>query len=223
MLLVLGGAAAIMSVFVAGRLLLVVVPAAPSVVTAQAPMSAPAGTQRFVIVPGESSVSYRVNETLISEGNRLNTAVGTTTVVRGDIFVDRAKPANSKIGTVTVDISQFRSDSGRRDNAIRDRWLESSRFPTAEFTPTEIKGLPSAYQNGREVPVQITGALKIRDVTRPTTFASTVKLDGNTMTVIGTTAIKMTDFGFQPPSILGILKAENDAKLEFKFVARPPQ
>jgi polyisoprenoid-binding protein YceI len=186
---------------------------------AQSP--APAGAQRFAIVPGESSVIYRVNETFFREGNRLNTAVGTTTVVRGEIFIDRSKPGNSRIGTVTVDISQFRSDSERRDNAIRDRWLESSKFPTAEFASTEIKGLPDTYQNGREVPVQIAGNLKIRGVTRPVTFASTVKLDGNTLTVTGSTMIKMTDFGFDPPSILGILRAENDAKLEFKFVARP--
>jgi polyisoprenoid-binding protein YceI len=186
---------------------------------AQSP--APSGVQRFAIVPGESSVTYRVNETFISEGNRLNTAVGTTSVVRGEIFVDRARPANSRVGTVTVDISQFKSDSARRDNAIRTRWLESGRFPVAEFTSTALTGLPDAYQDGREVPVQIAGSLKIRDVTRPVTFASAIKLEGGTLTVTGTTTIKMTDFGFDPPSILGILRSENEAKLEFKFVARP--
>jgi polyisoprenoid-binding protein YceI len=181
----------------------------------------PAGTQRFVIVPGESSVLYRVNETFISDGNRLNTAVGTTTVVRGEIFVDRGRPANSRIGTITVDISQFKSDSARRDNAIRTRWLESERFPIAEFTATAMHGLPEVHQDGREVAVQITGTLKIRTVARPTTFASTIKLEGTTLTVIGATTIKMTDFGFDPPSILGILRSENEAKLEFKLVARP--
>lgn len=196
--------------------------APPDSVLAVAPAApAPAGPQRFTIVPGESSVTYRVNETFISEGNRLNTAVGVTTEVRGEIFVDRARPANSRIGTISVDISQFKSDSARRDNAIRDRWLQSARFPIAEFTPTSIQGLPPTYQDGREVSVQIAGNLKIRDVTRPVTFASTIKLDGTTLTVMGTTTIKMTDFGFDPPSILGILRSENEAKLEFKFVARP--
>ena len=181
----------------------------------------PAAGQRFVIVPGESSVTYRVNETFINEGNRLNTAVGVTTAVRGEVLVDRARPANSRIGTVTIDISQFKSDSERRDNAIRSRWLESSRFPNAVFTPTSMQGLPDSHQDGREVAVEIAGTLKIRDVTRPVVFASTVKLDGGTLVVTGTTAIKMTDFGFNPPSILGLLRAENDTKLEFRFVARP--
>lgn len=183
--------------------------------------AAPTTVQRFVIQPGDSNVTYRVNETLFIEGNRLNTAVGTTTVVRGEIMVDRGRPANSRIGTITVDISQFKSDSERRDNRIRQSWLESAKYPHAVFTATEIKGLPETYQEGREVAVQITGNLKIRDVTRPTTWASTVKLEGNTLTITGNTTIKMTDFGFDPPSIMGILRTENEARLEFKFVARP--
>jgi len=185
------------------------------------PGTAAPAAQRYVIHPGDSNVTYRVNETLFNQGSRLNTAVGTTTVVRGEVTVDRARPANSRIGTVTIDISQFKSDSQRRDNMIRQNWLESAKFPNAEFTATEIKGLPDAYQDGREVPVQITGNLKIRDVTRPTTWVSTIKLDGTTLTITGNTTIKMTDFGFDPPSIMGILKAENEARLEFKFVARP--
>lgn len=185
------------------------------------PGTAAPAAQRYVIQSGDSNVTYRVNETLFNQGNRLATAVGTTTAVRGEITVDRVRPANSRIGTVTIDISQFKSDSQRRDNMIRQNWLESARFPNAEFTPTEIKGLPDAYQDGREVPVQITGNLKIRDVTRPTTWVSTIKLDGTTLTITGNTTIKMTDFGFDPPSIMGILKAENEARLEFKFVARP--
>ncbi len=209
----------LLAVGIAGQ----VVRAVPSepVLAAPAPDPAPAGTQRYVIVPGDSSVTYRVQEThFFVAGDRVTTAVGVTTVLRGEIFIDRAKPTNSKIGTITVDISQFKSDATIRDNVIRARFLESSRFPTAEFTPTTIQGLPDVYQDGREVAVQITGNLKIRDVTRPTTFASTVKLEGNTLTVTGNTTIKMTDFGFSPPSFLGILQAENDVKLEFKFMAR---
>lgn len=142
--------------------------------------------------------------------------------MRGEIVIDRARPANSKIETITVDISQFRSNSTIRDNVIRNLFLQSSRFPMAEFTPTSIQGLPDTYQDGREVAVQITGNLKIRDVTRPTTFASTVNLEGNTLIVSGSTMIKMTDFGFSPPYFALILAVENDVKLEFRFVARLP-
>jgi len=183
----------------------------------------PAGLQRFVIVPGESQVIYRVGEVLFFENNRFSIAVGTTTVVRGEIMVDRANPRNSRIGTITIDISQFRSDSARRDNFIRTRSLESARFPIAEFTPTDIQGLPETYTDGRELALQIAGNLRIRDVARPTTFAATIKIDGAHLTGVATTAIKMTDFGFDPPSIGGMLRTENEAKLEFRIVARASQ
>jgi polyisoprenoid-binding protein YceI len=178
----------------------------------------PAGTQRFAIVPGQSTATYRVDETLFREGNKIQTAVGTTSAVRGEVIVNRAQPSQSRIGPVTVDISQFKSDRERRDNAIRERWLESAKYPMAQFTVTSIKGLPAAYQDGREIPVEFTGNLKVRDITRPVTWVGTIKLDGDRLTVTGNTTIKMTDFGFDPPAIL-FLKTENEALLEFRLIA----
>jgi polyisoprenoid-binding protein YceI len=192
----------------------------PAPATAQSSPAGAAGVQRFVIVPEQSTVTYRVAETFFREGNRLNTAVGVTKAVRGEVRVNRADPRLSSIGSITVDISQFRSDSERRDQAIRDRWLESTRFPTAQFTPTSISGLPSTYREGQELQLRITGSLKVRDVVRPVAFDAVLKVSGNTLTGTAKTAVKMTDFGFDPPSILGILRAENDVALEFAITAR---
>ncbi len=194
----------------------------PPAVPAPAPRAeAAAGGQRFTIVPGESQVIYRVGETLISEGNRFNVAVGITRVVRGEVIVDRTNPAASRVGTISVDISQFQSDSSRRDNAIRSRWLESARYPIAEFVPTRIDGLPAQYAEGREIALRITGNLKVRTEVRPTTFEAAVRLTGNELRGTATARVLMTDFGFEPPSILGILRAQNEVEIEFRFVARP--
>lgn len=181
------------------------------------------GGQRFVIVPGESKVIYRVGEVFLNQNNRFNVAEGVTTAVRGELVIDRAVPRNSRVGPITVDISQFRSDSARRDNAIRERWLESARFPLATFTPTVIEGLPATYTDGQELRLAITGDLKIRETTRRVTFDTVLKLDGTTLVGLATAQIRMTDFGFDPPAILGILRAENDVRLEFHIVARAAQ
>lgn len=176
--------------------------------------------ERFVIVPAESQVVYRVAETFINEGNRFNVAVGTTQTLRGEIFVDRQNPRNSRVGTITVDIGQFKSDNARRDRAIRERWLESARYPLAEFTPTAVRGLPAAYAEGREVTLEVTGNLKVREAVRTTTFTVTISLERTTLTGTASAMVLMTDFGFDPPSIFGILRAENQVRLEFKFTAR---
>ncbi len=187
---------------------------------AQAAVS-PAGAQEFVVVPSESQVVYRVGETLIRESNRFNVAVGMTGAVRGTVTIDRANPRASRISPITVDISQFQSDSARRDNAIRQQWLESARFPTAEFTPTQIEGLPSQYVDGRPLALRITGTLRVRTVSKPTTFDATLTLAGQQLSGRATTRIQMTDFGFDPPAIFGILRAQNEVALEFRFIARP--
>ncbi len=183
--------------------------------------ASPAGIERFVIVPGESQVIYRVGETLIRESNRFNVAVGVTGAVRGEVMIDRANPRASRVGPILVDISQFRSNSPRRDNAIRAQWLESARFPTAEFTPAGIDGLPAQYADGRDISVRIAGNLKIRDVVKPATFAATLRLSGQQLSGTATTKILMTDFGFDPPAIFGILRAQNEVEIEFHFMARP--
>jgi polyisoprenoid-binding protein YceI len=183
------------------------------------PSSSGTGVEHFAILPFDSTVTYHVGETFFEE-NRFAVAVGTTHAVQGDVYVDRVHPGRSRIGPVTIDISTFQSNSGRRDRAIRNRWLESSRYPTAEFTPTAIRGLPARYTDGQDIAVQVLGTLRVRDVTRPVTFAGTVRLAGDMMTGAVRTTILMTDFGFQPPEIFGTLKAENQVQLDLQFTAK---
>ena len=177
-------------------------------------------SERFVVVPAESQVIYRAGEVFFGQNNRFNVAVGTTNAIQGEVWIDRADPRRSRIGTITVNISTFKSDQDGRDNAIRTRWLESARFPTAEFTPTAVHGLPDTYIPGREAHIGIVGNLRIREATKPVTFDATLKLDGNELRGAAKTTILMTDFGFTPPSLLGILKAQNQVNLEFRFIAR---
>jgi polyisoprenoid-binding protein YceI len=195
-------------------------PGAGAAAAAPAPTTVPGAPERFVVVPAESRAEYRAGEVFFGPKNRFNVAVGTTNAVRGEMWIDRSDPRRTRVGTITVDISTLRSDQDLRDSGIRTRWLESSRFPMAEFTPTAISGLPDAYVPGQDLFVQIAGDLRIRQVSRPVTFATTLKLDGAALTGVASTRILMTDFGFAPPSLLGILKADNQVTLEFHFTAR---
>ena len=191
-------------------------PSAPSSAAEQA-----GSVAVFRIVPGETQLVYEVGETFLNQDNRFNLAVGVSTQVEGEVTVDPAAPQNSMIGTVTADISQFQSDNNRRDNAIRDRFLESSKFPIVTFVPTEVVGLPGTYQEGQEIPLTIIGDLTIRDVTRPVTFEASVKLEGNELRGEATTKILMSEFNFGPINIAGILFTEDEAKVSLMLVARP--
>ncbi|HEV2281806.1 MAG TPA: YceI family protein [bacterium] len=179
----------------------------------------PATAQRFVIDPQASEAAYRVGETFFRD-NQFKVAVGVTHGVQGDIYMDRARPDQSRIGPITININQLTSDSRHRDNAIRGRWLESDKYPTAVFTATSIEGLPKTYAAGETVHVRITGNLTVHNVTKPTVFTGTLTLSGDTLTGAMESTVLMRDFGFDPPSIM-MLQTEDKATLDFQFTAHP--
>ena len=193
--------------------------AAPVATTA--PTAAPAAGTLYKFVAEQTKASYKVDEVFINKGNVLNTAIGVTTIVNGEITLDTQNPANSKVGTITIDISKLTSDSGQRDNSIRRRFLESGKFPIVTFVPTKLDSLPATYTAGQELTFKIIGDMTVRDTTKPVTFDVKAKLDGDTLSGIATTQIKMTDFNFPAPDIAGILKANEDAILTLEFVAKP--
>lgn len=181
----------------------------------------PEGAQTYFILPGDSQVSYEVGETFFNQDNRFAIAIGITTQINGQIILNATNPANSSISTIEVDISQFKSDSSRRDGVIRDRFLESARYPIAVFVPTTIEGLPTTYTPGELLTFRVTGDLTVRQTTRSVTFDVTARLDGNTLSGAAMTTILMSDFGVGPIEIAGILGTEDEVKLTFNFVARP--
>ncbi len=174
----------------------------------------------YSIVSEESQVSYEVGETFLDQGNRFNVAIGRTGQIEGEITINRENPQASSLSPILIDISQFASDSDRRDNALRERFLQSTQYPIATFEPTAIEGLPETYFEGEEVSFTITGNLTVREVTKPATFDVTIKVDGDTLIGQATGNILMSDFEVGPISIAGILNTEDEVKLTFNFIAR---
>ncbi len=173
-------------------------PAQPGAASPGAPVTGD-DIRIYTITGDKTTVHYEVDEVFFSENNRLNTAIGVTNAVSGDVQLNFTDPQKSTLGEITADISTLKSDSNRRDNAIRDRWLESARFPIVKFVTTSVEGLPADYAMGTQINFKVNGDMTIRDTTRPVTFDVSAVLDGDTLTGTATTQILMTDFGFQPP------------------------
>ncbi len=172
------------------------------------------------IAPKESEACYQVGEIFINRDNAFNLAIGISTAIDGQIAIDRNNVANSQLGQIVVDISQLTSDSGQRDGQIRRRWLESNKYPLARFTPTELIGLPTRpYKDGETLAFRVNGTMLIRDVEKPLIFNVTAMLKGDTLVGTATTDFKMTYFGFDPPDIGGMLKANDDVHIILNFIA----
>jgi polyisoprenoid-binding protein YceI len=136
------------------------------------------------------------------------------------VLVDFATPANSQIGTIVIDVSQLTSDEGRRDNFIRNNFLQSAQFPQATFKPTKIEGLPASVKPGDQLTLKVTGDLTVKQTTKPVTFDVTLTAGQDKVTGTATTEVALSDFGVGPIQI-AMLQTEDKAKLVFDFVAVP--
>jgi polyisoprenoid-binding protein YceI len=183
--------------------------------------AAGSGVVVYSLAPEESTLTYEVGETFFEQGNVFNVAVGETQGVTGDIQVNFDQPQESTLSTMTVDVSGFTSDSGRRDRAIQDRFLQSAQFPSVIFTPTVIEGLPERIDPGVEYPITLRGDLTIRDTTKPAAFDARVTWHNDALTGQALTTILMSDYGFGPISILNMLETQDEVKITLDFVARP--
>ena len=137
--------------------------AAPtSAAAANAPTAAPAasgaasGTRTFTIVPEQTEASYQVQEKFLNR-ELPNMALGKTNAVTGELQVSLDGKPSGKITKITVDLRTLTSDQSRRDSRIRTQWLESEKYPFAEFTSTDVQGTPDTYTEGQEVSFKLTG------------------------------------------------------------------
>ena len=94
------------------------------------------------------------------------------------------------------------------------RWLLSHRRKSKVFRQLTPRGRNfTSLRSG--------GDLTIREVTKPATFDVTLKLEGGQLSGQAMTNFLMSDFGFGPISIAGVLNTEDKVAITFDFVARP--
>ncbi len=163
-----------------------------------------------------SSVTYEVDESL---AGKTRTAKGTTKAVAGDIAVDPEAPSESRVGTIVINIEQFKSDSALRDKRIRTDFLNSSEYPMAEFDVTSMTGLPDRIEGETSAELTLDGNLTVGEATVPATFTGTATIDEDTLTATVTGAVKMSELGVGPINVAGLVKTADEVQLTFKLVA----
>jgi polyisoprenoid-binding protein YceI len=173
--------------------------------------TAPGDTTWEIAAGEETFVGYRVREEFASIG--VADAVGRTGDVTGTAEVegDRITAA-----ALEADMTTLVSDESRRDDALRERGIETDRFPSAEFRLTEPVGLTRRATATR-------GELTLHGETRPIRVrVSAQRLGGgDTLELAGSAPIAFADFRIEPPSVAGVVTVEDQGMLEFKLRLRP--
>jgi polyisoprenoid-binding protein YceI len=163
---------------------------------------------------GKSFVGYRITEQLAFL-NSPNEAVGRSSAVTGTMEVagDTVKEVR-----IEADLTRLTSDESRRDNAIRERGLESARFPTATLELVEPIRLASTPVQGQEVRGQGKGRLTVHGVTREVDLDLTGRWSGSTIQVVGQLPVKMTDYQIEPPRFGPVVSIEDRLAVDFNLV-----
>ncbi|MFN8456569.1 MAG: YceI family protein [Anaerolineae bacterium] len=191
---------------------------------AVAPTAAPetaATVRTFQIVPDQSEASYQVSEEFFNRPIGLVNAVGSTNAIEGQFQLNiSGQQVQLTENQFRVDLRTLTSDEARRDQRIREQWLESNTYPWAEFKATAIENFPAEVAEGQDVSFKVTGDMTVREITKPQTFDVTARLDGDTFTGSAVTNLLMQDYGFEPPSILGILSVTDGVTVTVNFVAQ---
>jgi polyisoprenoid-binding protein YceI len=163
---------------------------------------------------GASYVGYRVKEQLAFLSSP-NEAVGRSHAVTGTMQV--AGDTVEKV-RVEADLTRLTSDESRRDNAIRQRGLESERYPTATLELAEPITLSAAPVEGQEVRGQGRGKLTVHGVTREVGLDLQGIWSGSSIQVAGQLPVKMSDFQIEPPRFGPVVSIEDSLSIDFKLV-----
>jgi polyisoprenoid-binding protein YceI len=192
------------------------VPAATAATSAST--TSPAGTLVFRIAQGQSQAIFRVREQLV--GRELpNDAVGTTSAVSGQLAIRPDGTVDGASSRITVDLNSLATDSSMRDGFIKQTTLQTSQYPTAEFVPTRVEGLPSPLPASGQYTFKLTGLQTIHGVQKEVTWDVTATRDGNALNGTATTAFTFGDFGMTPPSARSVISVVDSIRLEVALAA----
>ncbi len=208
------------------RILLCLMSLGPAVVTAVAAPPRAAQPQAKSTAPIQLEVasgtkaSYRVREQLAGL-NFPDDAVGSTDQVTGSLVILPDGSIDSSKSKITIDLRQLDSDQGMRDNYIRNRTLETEKFPDAVFVPSKLQGVPNPIpapdratdQSG----FQLTGDLTVHGVTKEVTLNGYATYSRDMIAGRAMTDFTFATFGLPKPTLARLLSVDDKIQLEIDF------
>ena len=133
---------------------------------------------------------------------------GKTNKVSGSIVADPAAATSASV-TLSVDLGTLDTGVGLRNREMRDRYLETRKFPHAIFKSVSVAG-PAAIAANSPVDIKVTGDFTLHGVTKRMTIPVRVVVipDGDQIHATSTFNVKMPDFGIRVPK--NVLVTVND-------------
>jgi polyisoprenoid-binding protein YceI len=174
------------------------------------------GTYRVGPGDANSFVGYRVQEQLVG-GAIEQTATGRTSDITGSFAISGRTVQDV---TVTADLRTLTSDRTQRDDAIKDRGLESNRFPEAKFVLTQPIERPTEPAVGETVTATARGEFTLHGVTKQVEIPVEGRWDGRDVQVVGRLHIVFSDYGITAPTSPVVASIDDEGEMEFQIFFR---
>ena len=186
--------------------------------SASAQAKSPSKTEsvRYMVAPAGNEARYRVREQLAGF-DLPKDAIGATKNVTGRVVIGADGKVVKDSSKVTIQLSDLKSDQGRRDNYLRRSTLETEKFPNAELVPVALEGLLIPIEPGSSQTFIVRGDLTVHGVTRPTTWQVTARGEGKDVVGTAATAFTFKDFALEQPRVPVVLSVADTIRLEYDF------
>lgn len=160
----------------------------------------------------------------------LETIIGITNKVDASVSVNIKDITINPKGKVIVDLNSLNSGIEMRDKDMRENFLETDKFPTAqfilsEFSSTNSKELVDGIKNKATVKGKLTIHGVTKDISAPVILyyfkdseRTKNRLKGNLLSVSTVFTIKLSDYGITVPSML-FYKLEDSLTISVSFIA----
>jgi polyisoprenoid-binding protein YceI len=211
-LVVVGGGFAVWKLFLESN------PKPPAKITKTTTVGGGTLDGTYKVAPGDSQsfVGYRVQEQLVG-GVIEQTTTGRTSDMNGSFTITGMTVHDV---SVTADLRTLTSDRSQRDNAIKDRGLESNRFPEATFVLAEPLNFKSVPKEGETVRATAVGDFTLHGVTRRVSIPVEGRWDGRDIQVIGNLHVVFADYGIEAPTSPAVASIKNEGEMEFQIFFR---
>ena len=184
--------------------------------SAQAKPPSKTESVRYMVAPAGNEARYRVREQLAGF-DLPKDAIGATKNVTGRVVIGADGKVVKDSSKVTIQLSDLKSDQGRRDNYLRRSTLETEKFPNAELVPVALEGLLMPIEPGSSQTFIVRGDLTVHGVTRPTTWQVTARGEGKDVVGTAATAFTFKDFALEQPRVPVVLSVADTIRLEYEF------
>ena len=139
----------------------------------------------------------------------------------GRVLANRVQRPNHTGDHASHRLGGFRLLVNGQLRGIVRRVLETDQFPSVEFSPTSIKGLPKILPTSGAHTFDVSGNLTVKGVTKPTLWHVTAESKNGQIAGTASTLFTFADFNIDQPHVPIVLSVNDTIRLEYDFALVP--